>query len=83
MKAWFEQWSLFTLLALLLPVMNLLTTGHWLPSYWLAGDLSSVGFEVTVLVFGLMSLGLVLFLRRKLTAPERYSKPAKRSEAIS
>lgn len=82
-KAWFEQWSIFTLLALLLPVMNLITTGHWLVSYWQTGDWVSVGFELTVLVFGLMSLGLVLFLRRKLTAAQRYSQPAKRSEAIS
>jgi hypothetical protein len=63
--------------------MNLITTGHWLVSYWQTGDWVSVGFELTVLVFGLMSLGLVLFLRRKLTAAGRYSQPAKPSEAIS
>jgi hypothetical protein len=63
--------------------MNLITTGHWLVSYWQTTDWVSVGFELTVLVFGLMSLGLVLFLRRKLTTPERYSQPAKPSEAIS
>jgi len=67
LKAWFEQWTLFTLLALFLPIMNLLTTGQWIVSYGLAGDWTNVVFEATVLVFGLLSLGLVRFLRRKST----------------
>lgn len=82
-KAWIEQWSIFTLLALLLPVMNLVTTGHWLASYWQAGDWVSVGFELTVLVFGLMSLGLVLFLRRKRVSQVRQPQLKTRSEALS
>ncbi|MFM9926449.1 PepSY-associated TM helix domain-containing protein [Variovorax sp. H27-G14] len=62
-RAWREQMGALAALCLLLPVLNLLTTGDHLPAQLLRGDWESVGVELGVVAFGLAAIGAVRHLR--------------------
>lgn len=64
-RAWIEQLAGFAALCLLLPVINWLTTGQHLLQFFAQADWSSVGLELTVLVFGLLGLWTVRVLLRR------------------
>lgn len=64
-RAWIEQLAGFAALCLLLPVINWLTTGQHLLQFFAQADWSSVGLELTVLVFGLLGLWTVRVLHRR------------------
>ncbi len=59
-RAWVEQLAACAILCLTLPVVNGLTTGGHLFSYWATGDGSRLGVELTILAFGALC-GLAAF----------------------
>jgi uncharacterized iron-regulated membrane protein len=64
-RAWIEQLSLFAALCLLLPILNWLTTGQHLISYFIKGDWLNVGLELTVVLFGVLGVCSVKILKSK------------------
>lgn len=64
-RAWMEQLSLFAALCLLLPILNWLTTGQHLISYFIQGDWLNVGLELTVVLFGVLGVCCVKILKSK------------------
>ena len=63
-QAWREQLGALAALCLLLPVLNVLTTGDHLPAQLLRGDWESAGVELGAVAFGLAALGALRHLRR-------------------
>ncbi|MFJ1301923.1 PepSY-associated TM helix domain-containing protein [Pseudomonadota bacterium AL_CKDN230030165-1A_HGKHYDSX7] len=63
-RAWFEQCAGTALLCLLLPLVNLSTTGQHALSYAKAGQWQAALVEMTVVVFGIGFLVLARRLRR-------------------
>lgn len=63
--AWREQMGLLAALCLLLPVLNLATTGDWPLAQWLRGDWESAGVEAVSVAFGLAAVAALRFLRRR------------------
>jgi len=64
-RAWIEQLSLFAALCLLLPILNWLTTGQQLISYFIKGDWLNVGLELIVVLFGVLSVCSIKILKSK------------------
>jgi hypothetical protein len=54
-RAWIEQLGLLAALCLLLPLLNLLTTGDNLAAQCARGDLESAGVELCAIAFGLLA----------------------------
>ncbi|WP_254926492.1 PepSY domain-containing protein [Janthinobacterium sp. PC23-8] len=54
-RAWLEQLGLLAALCLLLPLLNLLTTGDHLAAQCARGDWESAGVELCALAFGLLA----------------------------
>jgi uncharacterized iron-regulated membrane protein len=67
-RAWREQLGALAALCLLLPLLNLLTTGDHLPAQLLRGDLESAGVELGAIAFGLAAGGALRALRRRAAA---------------
>jgi uncharacterized iron-regulated membrane protein len=63
-QAWREQLAALAALCLLLPALNLLTTGDHLPAQLLRGDWESAGVELGALAFGLAAIGGWRHLRK-------------------
>ncbi|MBN46973.1 MULTISPECIES: PepSY-associated TM helix domain-containing protein [unclassified Methylophaga] len=82
-RAWIEQLIGFAVLSLLLPIVNWLTTGQHLFHYFARGDWSNVGFELTILLFGVLGVFTVKILKRKqqktITEANRVYKPESES----
>ena len=53
-RAWVEQLALFAVMCLLLPVLNVFSTGDSLMAQIARGDWESAGVELTAVVFGLL-----------------------------
>ncbi len=77
-RAWCEQLAAAALLCLLLPLLNLATTGQHLGGYALAGDWQRAGVELTALALGLALAAMAWRVRRggrasavKKTAPAK------------
>ncbi|MDM0007269.1 PepSY-associated TM helix domain-containing protein [Variovorax sp. J22G73] len=66
-RAWREQLAALAALCLLLPVLNLLTTGDHLLAQWLRGDWESAGVEMGAVAFGLAAAGGWRHLRKAAT----------------
>jgi uncharacterized iron-regulated membrane protein len=64
-RAWREQFGALAALCLLLPVLNLLTTGDHLPAQLLRGDWESAGVELGAVAFGLAAIGALRHLQRR------------------
>ena len=64
-RAWREQLGALAALCLLLPVLNLLTTGDHLPAQLLRGDWESAGVELGAVAFGLAAIGALRHLQRR------------------
>jgi uncharacterized iron-regulated membrane protein len=64
-RAWREQLGALAALCLLLPVLNVLTTGDHLPAQLLRGDWESAGVEFGALAFGLAALGALRHLPKR------------------
>jgi uncharacterized iron-regulated membrane protein len=64
-RACIEQLAGFAALSLLLPIVNWLTTGQHLLHYFARGDWSNVGFELTVLLFGVLGIFTIKILKRR------------------
>ncbi|MGF6211234.1 PepSY-associated TM helix domain-containing protein [Comamonas sp. 4034] len=62
--AWRQQMALLAALCLLLPVLNVLTTGDQLLAYVQEGDWESAGVELTVVAFGLAAAAAWHRMRR-------------------
>ena len=74
-RAWIEQLGLLAALCLLLPLLNVLSTGDSLPAQFARGDLESAGVELCAIGFGLLAaLGAWKVHTRK-------EKPARASKA--
>ena len=74
-RAWIEQLGLLAALCLLLPLLNVLSTGDSLPAQFARGDLESAGVELCAIGFGLLAaLGAWKVHTRK-------DKPARASKA--
>ncbi|WP_065309713.1 PepSY-associated TM helix domain-containing protein [Janthinobacterium psychrotolerans] len=54
-RAWIEQLALLAALCLLLPLLNLLSTGDNLAAQFARGDLESAGVELCAIAFGLLA----------------------------
>ncbi|MEZ2299886.1 PepSY-associated TM helix domain-containing protein [Variovorax sp. RCC_210] len=66
-RAWREQLAALAALCLLLPALNLLTTGDHLLAQWLRGDWESAGVEMGAVAFGLAAIGGWRHLRKAAT----------------
>ena len=64
-KAWREQLLFFAALCLLLPVVNALTVGDHIIRYLMAGDWLGFGFELTVVLFGVLAIKTANMVKRK------------------
>ena len=74
-RAWIEQLGLLAALCLLLPLLNVLSTGDSLAAQFARGDLESAGVELCAIGFGLLAaLGAWKVHTRK-------EKPARGSKA--
>ena len=60
-RAWTEQLAFASALCLLLPALNVITTGHWLGAYLARGDWSNAAVELVAAAFG----AVLLFTARK------------------
>ncbi len=65
-RAWVEQLGALALLCLLLPALNLLTTGDHLAAQVIRGDWESAGVELTVLSLGALAAWTARRLHHKL-----------------
>lgn len=82
--AWREQMGALAALCLLLPVLNLLTTGDHLPAQILRGDWESAGVELFALATGVAAAWAVRWLHRRGAAgtpPHRPVRPDRPSVA--
>ncbi|WP_312436433.1 PepSY-associated TM helix domain-containing protein [Janthinobacterium sp.] len=78
-RAWIEQLGLLAALCLLLPVLNVLSTGDSLLAQFARGDLESAGVELCAIAFGLLAaLGAWKVHMRK-DKPARAAKSLARS----
>ena len=76
-RAWIEQLGLLAALCLLLPLLNLLTTGDNLAAQCARGDLESAGVELCAIAFGLLAAwGAWKVGTRKSTAAAKKTPPA-------
>ncbi|RIX74529.1 PepSY-associated TM helix domain-containing protein [Acidovorax cavernicola] len=64
-RAWREQLGALAALCLLLPALNVVTTGDHMLAQLLRGDWESLGVELGAVAFGLAALGALRHLRRK------------------
>ncbi|WP_198088288.1 PepSY domain-containing protein [Variovorax sp. E3] len=62
-RAWREQLGALAALCLLLPVLDVLTTGDHLPAQVLRGDWESTGVALVAMAFGIAALGALRHLR--------------------
>ncbi|MBN8755911.1 MULTISPECIES: PepSY-associated TM helix domain-containing protein [Variovorax] len=62
-RAWRDQLGVLAALCLLLPALDLLTTGDHLPAQLTRGDWESTGVALTAMAFGLAALGALRHLR--------------------
>ncbi|MGE8319233.1 MAG: PepSY-associated TM helix domain-containing protein [Comamonas sp.] len=74
-SAWREQLGALAALCLLLPLLNLLTTGAFLPLHLLHGDWESAGVELFALTIGVAAAATARWLRRRGPAVQRQGRP--------
>ncbi len=70
-KVWAQQCWLFAVLCLLLPLINLLTTGEHFIHYALQGQWSEFAVEMGAIIFGVLALWLSRYLKRRSIVSER------------
>ena len=77
-RAWIEQLGLLAALCLLLPVLNVLSTGDNLAAQCARGDLESAGVELCAIAFGLLAAwgAWKVATRKEKTAAARKTPPA-------
>nr|WP_315429710.1 PepSY-associated TM helix domain-containing protein [uncultured Albidiferax sp.] len=78
-RAWVEQLGLLATLCLLLPLLNLLSTGDHIPAQIARGDWESAGVELTVLAFGLLAAWTTRRVAARLRAGPAVPRRAKAS----
>lgn len=74
-RAWCEQLAAAALLCLLLPLLNLATTGQHLWGYARSGDWQRAGVELTALCLGLALAAMAWHVRRGWQAPAAKGRP--------
>jgi len=76
--AWCEQLGALAVLCLLLPVLNLVTTGEHLLAQIMHADWESAGVELFVVAVGICALGALRSLRQRsaMRVPRTPSKPS-------
>jgi predicted phage tail protein len=82
LRAWIEQFYVAALLAVLLPVVNVVTAGQWLGTYAVQGDTARLGLELVTVGIGMTLAGVAWTLSRKPGGvPQRLAPEARRHEA--
>lgn len=70
-RVWMQQCWLFAVLCLLLPLINLLTTGEHFIHYALHGHWSEFAVELGAIIFGVLALWLSRYLKRRSKVRDR------------
>ncbi|TDS82196.1 PepSY-associated TM helix domain-containing protein [Comamonas sp. JUb58] len=80
-RAWVEQLALAGALCLLLPLLNLASTGLSAWQYAQVGDWQSASVELVAMAFGLVLVGMAWKLQRAWQAQATPTKPTKAAKA--